>query len=514
MRKMTNPNALLMTFCAVGVLAAGNPAWADSTITNCAQVTGTTEGDADSIPNNKASFQAILDAVTAKTNEDDEACAPINVVSIFDYGDAPDSYGTTTSTANPGGPAVHEIIPGLMLGSVIDEEADGTPNADANGDDATGADEEGYDVPSLTAGAAVTLSVTAKNTTDAAANLVCWIDYNGDGEFATDGSESGSTTVPAGTATSTAFNVVMPQVPATVMDDTSGTSYARCRLSTDTTLTAGLPVGALPDGEVEDKKVTFVAAPVFDLALTKKLTDPTATVQAGDNVSFDITVTNQGTMDATGIKIVDYIPTGFTLADANWTDNGDGTATLNTPLNPVGAPLASGATATVTITLKANDDITAGNKSNYAEIYEAADDQGNVTPDADSTPDTTNGNDGTVSDDVIDNTGGDQDDHDVAVVTIAPTVDVELGKAVMQADGVTAATTVRRGDTLIYVLTAENKGPDDATNVVVTDQLPAGLTYVSDDTGGTAYDSINGTWTVGDLVNGGSKSLKITVTVD
>jgi uncharacterized repeat protein (TIGR01451 family) len=517
MKKITSPNALLLTFCAVGVLAAGNPAWAnnDATITNCAQVTATTEGDVDSIPDNKAGAQDIIDAIAASAHEDDEACAPVNVISVFDYGDAPDSYGTSTGTGNPDGAAVHEIIPGLHLGQAVDEDADGAPGAEADLDETTGTlDEDGYDVPSLTAGADLTLSVRATNTTDTPAKLFCWIDYNGDGVFAADGSESGSADVPAATAGNTAFGVVMPPVPATVMDDTGGSSYARCRLSTDAGLDAGSAAGALSDGEVEDKKVTFVAAPVFDLALTKKLTNPGESIQAGETVSFDITVTNQGTRDATGIKIIDYIPAGFELADADWTISDDETtATLNTPLNAIGNALTPGSANTVTITLKAKADISIGDKSNYAEIYEAADDQGVVTPDNDSTADQTNGNDGVVIDDSISDTDEDQDDHDVAVVTVAPSVDVELSKSVEDSAG-NAVTNVRRGDTLFYVLVAENKGPDDATNVVVSDQLPDGLTYVNDDTAGVDYDHVNGSWTVGDLNNGAAKSLRIEVIVD
>ncbi len=37
------------------------------------------------------------------------------------------------------------------------------------------------------------------------------------------------------------------------------------------------------------------------------------------------------------------------------------------------------------------------------------------------------------------------------------------------------------GDTLIYTVTVHNHGDDEAENVVVVDTLPAGVTYVSDD---------------------------------
>jgi uncharacterized repeat protein (TIGR01451 family) len=47
----------------------------------------------------------------------------------------------------------------------------------------------------------------------------------------------------------------------------------------------------------------------------------------------------------------------------------------------------------------------------------------------------------------------------------------------------------------------------------VLDVLPAGVTYVSDSSGGS-YDAASGVWTVGPLAAGGSASLDITVTVD
>ena len=51
-------------------------------------------------------------------------------------------------------------------------------------------------------------------------------------------------------------------------------------------------------------------------------------VAPGDTVTFTITVFNQGTGAAYDIDVIDYIPTGLTLADADWTDNGT-TATAN-----------------------------------------------------------------------------------------------------------------------------------------------------------------------------------------
>ncbi|HMT93548.1 GEVED domain-containing protein [uncultured Thiothrix sp.] len=489
--KMIKPSKrLLLTFCAVGVLAAANSAWAaDTSIVNCAQVSAMTENDSDSTVNNAVWSNPM---VVGDAKEDDEACVALTVQSVYDLGDAPDSYGTLAAS----GGAQHEIIPGLKLGANIDEEADGQPDPTAA---LEGADDDGVNIPALTDGQALTLSVNATNTTAKPGTLVCWIDYNGDGTFATDGSESGAVAVPAGTLAA-ALDVAMPQVPATATADTKGSSYARCRLSTDG-LTASNPKGVATDGEVEDYKVSFVAKPQFDLALTKKPKAGQATsVKAGDTVTYTIEVLNQGTVDAQAIVVTDYIPAGMSLdpTDTKWSVSG---TTATTTI----ATLAAGATTTVDIKLIVASTTAAGDLLNAAEISSAQDDKGAVAIDIDSTPDTNPVNETGIVDDVTDNSGNDEDDHDVATVTVAPTVDLELTKTLDKA-------TARHGDTVKYTLTVTNKGPDNASNVKVADVLPSGLTYVSDDSAG-AFDTASGVWTVGALANGANKALVITATV-
>lgn len=82
-------------------------------------------------------------------------------------------------------------------------------------------------------------------------------------------------------------------------------------------------------------------------------------------------------------------------------------------------------------------------------------------------------------------------------------VDVSLEKTV-------DTSTAKRGDTVVYTLTATNSSTDDATGVEVTDKLPAGLVWVSDD-GAGAYDPSTGVWSVGALAGNASKVLNVTV---
>lgn len=74
-------------------------------------------------------------------------------------------------------------------------------------------------------------------------------------------------------------------------------------------------------------------------------------------------------------------------------------------------------------------------------------------------------------------------------------------------------TTPTLGSNITLTVTATNNGADDAASVQVTDLLPNGLIYVSDDGGGN-YNTTSGLWNVGALSNGASKTLNITVTVN
>lgn len=548
---MSGMKSLILTCCAVGVLTSGSQAWA---IDNCTQVTAQNETDADSVANDQtgadvAATQAnilalnptdgSLDAVQAN---DDEDCAAVVPTIIYDFGDAPDTYGTVVAS----GGAQHEVVPWLKLGTLIDAELEGAPNADANGDDTTdGADEDGVSIPSLTAGQTgpvITLA-TPTNTSGADAYVACWIDYDSNGTF--DAGEFATATVPDANAAN--ISLTMPDVPTDVATAdaiaTGVDSYARCRLS-NTALTADDAAGVLndatgiADGEVEDYPVDFVSSAVFDLALDKKLASGQApSVDPGDTVTFTITVINQGTADATGITITDYVPAGLTLAaGANGTDvwepNTDAGADANSVklITAIDLAVATGST-TIDISFTVDADSTFGELVNTAEISDASggnDVNGDPLVEKDSTPDATDNEDPAlvVDDSVVGDAKAnplvdDEDDHDIAAINIIG-VDLELTKRVLDTAGNPIAGPVYRGDTIVYELVVTNQGPNDATGVVVNDLLPTGVTYVSDDGAPGAYVPATGEWTVGSDVaapdtNGGvpgTATLKITVTID
>jgi uncharacterized repeat protein (TIGR01451 family) len=213
-----------------------------------------------------------------------------------------------------------------------------------------------------------------------------------------------------------------------------------------------------------------VGVPVFDLALKKELVPASPknpTVIVGSNVTFKVSIINQGSITATNVQVTDYIPTGLTLNDANWTAVG-GKATLNTPI----ATLAGGATVTRDITFTVGT--TLGAIRNFAEISAAT-----GGTDVDSTPDADNTNDGTPKDDVLNEDhkttpANDEDDHDYEDITVtaAPVFDLALKKTL----ATDQTTTVVQGTNAKFTISIINQGNVDATNVQVTDYIPTGLT--------------------------------------
>ncbi|MFK8017821.1 MAG: hypothetical protein AB8G17_20525, partial [Gammaproteobacteria bacterium] len=69
------------------------------------------------------------------------------------------------------------------------------------------------------------------------------------------------------------------------------------------------------------------------------------------------------------------------------------------------------------------------------------------------------------------------------------------------------------GTDITFTLDAINNGPDAAPDVIITDVLPAGYTYVSDNGGGD-YDDVTGVWTIGAMAASATAALDIVATVN
>jgi uncharacterized repeat protein (TIGR01451 family) len=238
-----------------------------------------------------------------------------------------------------------------------------------------------------------------------------------------------------------------------------------------------------------------IATPNADLSLTKTVSN--ATPNVGSNVTFTITVNNAGPDAATGVTVTDQLPSGYTYVS----DNGAGAYNSTTGIWTIPGTIANGGSATLTITATV---LATGVYSNVAAITTS----GSTDPDsAPGNAANSNGTGGIGSADA-DTTqdAADEDDGDDALTVPVQVSDLSLTKTVSNA-------TPNVGSNVTFTITVNNAGPSDATGVTVTDQLPSGYTYVSDN-GAGAYNSTTGIWTIpGTIANGGSATLTITATV-
>ncbi|MEM7163191.1 MAG: HYR domain-containing protein, partial [Bacteroidota bacterium] len=196
-----------------------------------------------------------------------------------------------------------------------------------------------------------------------------------------------------------------------------------------------------------------------DLALTK--TGATGNLVPGGNVSFTFNVFNQGNVDATDIIITDYIPAGLSLNDAAWSESG-GVATLISGLS-----VNAGNSASVTISFNIENNFQGASITNVGEISSSSNPLG--IDDIDSDEDSDPNNDTFIGNDIIDGTGGDDDNHDEEIANITQVFDLALIK-----NGATG--NLVPGGNVTYTLTVFNQGTIDATNVVLVDYVPSGLT--------------------------------------
>jgi len=248
------------------------------------------------------------------------------------------------------------------------------------------------------------------------------------------------------------------------------------------------------EGDEDDSDFAAVNVDVFDLALTKTLSS-TGPFANGGTVTYTITVFNQGSLPATQVRIVDYLAAGLVLSDPDW-NAGAG----NLASTVVEGPIAPGDSTTVEITCLINT-ATPGEITNQAEITSALDGEGNERSDIDSTADDDPGNDGPVTDDDILGTNGDEDDHDIASITVEP-FDLALTKSL------TGTGPFFPGDAITYSITVYNQGTLPASQIEITDHLPAGLKL--DDSNWTEGANNTATTTIaGPIPAGGETTLSI-----
>ena len=223
---------------------------------------------------------------------------------------------------------------------------------------------------------------------------------------------------------------------------------------------------------------------VFDLALDMS-PNGVGPFQAGDDVSFDITVTNEGIMPAEDVQVVNRIPLGLILNDPNWSDN-NGLATLDTPIADIG----TGEEETVTINFTIDPNFGGNSIINEAEIYSFYNNP--WTDDEDSSPDNDDEN---------------EDDQDQVIIQISPApFDLALEKTVATSGPFSP------GSIVAFDLTLTNQGNTTAHNIIINDYYPASLIPT-----GSNWEYQNGVAqhpAIASLAPGASTTIQITFIVN
>ena len=213
--------------------------------------------------------------------------------------------------------------------------------------------------------------------------------------------------------------------------------------------------------------VAINAPGLADVQLQETVDDDTPAVS--QNVTFTVTARNEGPTGVTGLEVTDNLPSGLTFVSAT---PSQGSYASGTGIWTVGS-VASGASATLQVVTT----VTAG--TGITRVVTKA----QVEPDyaSDNDTDSVTLNDNTVS--------------DLAMSLVA------------------SQEPVPAGTTFTYSIVVSNHGPADATNVVLTDSLPAGLTFVSaTPTQGSCTGTTNVSCNLGTLPDGLSAYVDLVVT--
>jgi uncharacterized repeat protein (TIGR01451 family) len=213
---------------------------------------------------------------------------------------------------------------------------------------------------------------------------------------------------------------------------------------------------------------TATSAPRADLSVSKIVNSPAPTV--GDTITYTITVVNNGPDPASNVIVNDAF-SGAAVSIVSVTSSQGGCTAFPCTLGAI--PFPGSATITIVVTTNASGSVI---------------------------------NDASLTSITFDPNGANNAATLSIPVSPPPSADLMASKTVSN-------TSPNEGTVIIYSITVTNNGPNNATGVQITDVLPIGVTYQSDD-GGGAYNSGGGVWTVGNLANGANITLNITARVN
>ena len=373
-----------------------------------------------------------------------------------------------------------------------------------------------YTMPTLAPGAFADVTLVTEVTDMNLQPFRNWAEISADGadayDIATVRDVEDDDSVPdTNTGSDTAYG------PAMGATDNGGANDLYVGVTDLTTLATDGPAPAVTDEDDHDDAIVSGAVH-YDLALIKTVN--TTSVVEGGQVTWTITVRNQGNVSSGLYTVTDTIPGGMSYDSSSPT--GSHAAGIVTWANR--SSLAPGAEATFTLTTAA-DNLSSQPFRNWAEISADGADGYDLTgldvEDEDSVPDTNTGSDsgagsGTAPNDAVvnhnditlDTPAGDEDDNDYEEVGGDVEYDLALVKVVDN------TSPVQPGDTITWRIAVRNQGNVSSGVYTVTDTIPTGLTYGTC-AGATSCGAANGvvTFTMPNLSPGAQAVITYTTTI-
>ena len=317
----------------------------------------------------------------------------------------------------------------------------------------------------VAAGAPVTYTLTATNKGPSTANAVTISDPLPLGLNYTSSTPGGVCTNNNGVV-SCALGALAPNASSTVTITAGVASNLAAGIVTNTATASSTTPDPVSGNNTATTPVNVTTS--ADLSITK--TPSAASVVAGTPVSYTLTVKNSGPSDAAGVVVSDPAVAGLTILSAA-PSQGTCTVTAGAVSCPVGSLVANGL-VTVTVQAQVASTRAPGTLTNAASV-------------SSTTADPVPGNNSTT-----------------ASITVTNSADMSLTKT-------SNPSTITIGNPVTYTLSAYNNGPSSATNVVITDTLPAGLTFTGSNAGCTAAGQIV-TCVIGTVANQATPVVTIT----
>lgn len=213
---------------------------------------------------------------------------------------------------------------------------------------------------------------------------------------------------------------------------------------------------------------------------TKTESDTDNIVIPNQIISYNITLSNTGTTDATGVDLDDTIDTDFENLTVNTiTDCGGSVSDTSTStaldINDIGVTTATDCIIDFQVQVKSGL-IGGTTLSNTANVSASNEGSSPVILNSDT-------------------------------LTVVTNTDLELAHSVDNNNP-------NKGDMVTYTITVTNNGPENASEVSIFSSLPSGLSFDSSTPSQGTYDDGTGLWTAGSILNGANATLNITAKTD